>query len=67
MNYKTYCVVSGVLFSLVSLAHLFRVVYGMAVQVDELSIPMFASWVGFIIPACLAFWAFRIVRASSRA
>lgn len=50
MNYKTYCVVSGVLFSLVSLAHLFRVVYGMAVQVDELSIPMFASWVGFVIP-----------------
>lgn len=67
MNYKTYCVVSGVLFSLVSLAHLIRVVYGMAVQVDELSIPMFASWVGFVIPACLAFWAFRIVRASSRA
>ena len=61
MNFKNYCVVSGVLFSLVALAHLSRIVYGMSVQVDGYSIPMFLSWVGFVIPACLAFWAFRIV------
>jgi hypothetical protein len=65
MKYKNYCVVSGVLFSLVALAHLLRVVYGMSVTVDEFSIPMFLSWFGFVIPACLAFWAFRIIRASS--
>jgi hypothetical protein len=64
MNYRTYCVVSGALFSLVALAHLLRVIYGMSVQVDEFSIPMILSWVGFVIPACLAFWAFRIVRES---
>ena len=67
MNIKNYCMVSGVLFSLVALAHLSRIVYGMSVEVDGYSVPMFLSWVGFVIPVCLAFWAFRIVRASSRA
>jgi hypothetical protein len=64
MNYRKYCTASGLLFSLVALAHLSRLIYGMSVQIEGLSVPMFASWIGFVIPACLAFWAFRIVRAS---
>lgn len=65
MAHKNYCVVSGVLFSLVALAHLLRVVYGMSVQVDEFVVPMFVSWVGFAIPAALSFWAFRLSRGTS--
>lgn len=60
MGHKKYCVVSGALFSLVALAHLLRIINGMSVQVDEYAVPMFVSWIGFIIPAGLAFWAFRI-------
>ena len=62
MGHKEYCVVSGVLFFLVALGHLLRIVYGMSVHVDEFMIPMSASWVGLIIPAALAVWAFRISR-----
>lgn len=62
MSYKEYSVVSGVLFSLVALAHLLRVVYGMTVQIDEFVVPMFVSWLGFIVPAALSVWAFRISR-----
>jgi hypothetical protein len=62
MGYKEYCVVSGVLFTLVALAHLLRIVYGMSIQVDEYVVPMFFSWVGFVLPAALSFWAFRISR-----
>ncbi len=62
MGYKNYCVVSGVLFSLVALAHLFRIIYGMSVQVDDYAVPMYVSWVGLVVPAGLAFWAFRISR-----
>lgn len=62
MEHKEYCVVSGVLFSLVALAHLLRIVYGMSVQIDEFEVPMLVSWVGFIVPAGLGFWAFRISR-----
>lgn len=62
MDHKGYCIFSGVLFALVALAHLFRVVYGVPVQVDGFELPMFVSWIGFIVPAGLAFWAFRLSR-----
>ena len=66
MKYRKYCTASGVLFSLVALAHLLRLIYGMSVQIEGFAVPMLASWIGFVIPACLAVWAFRIVRASRR-
>jgi hypothetical protein len=64
MNYKTYCVVSGILFSLVALAHLLRISYSVSIQVDDVAVPMLASWIGLFIPASLAAWAFRITRES---
>ena len=67
MNYKTYCAVSGVLFSLVALGHLLRIVYGMQVVVDDFQVPMYVSYAGLLVPAGLAFWAFRIARGSNRA
>ena len=60
MNHKNYCLVSGVLFALVALAHLLRIVYGLPVQVDEYAVPMLVSWVGFVVPAALAIWAYRL-------
>lgn len=65
MGYKNYSAVSGVLFSLVAIAHLLRIVYGMSIQVDEYAVPMFVSWVGLTVPAGLAFWAFRTSLDSS--
>ena len=60
MGHRVYCVVSGVFFSLVALAHLYRVVFGVVVEVDGFLVPMFVSWVAFVVPAGLAFWAFRV-------
>jgi len=62
MGYRRYCLISGVLFSLVALAHLLRIVYGMSIQVDEYVVPMIVSWIGLVVPAGLAVWAFRICR-----
>jgi len=62
MGRKEYCAVSGVLFALVAGAHLLRILYGMSVLVDDYSVPMFVSWVGFVVPAALAIWAFRLSR-----
>ncbi len=64
MRHKDYCLVSGVLFALVALAHLLRILYGMSVQVDQMDVPMFVSWIGLVVPGALAVWAFRINRAS---
>lgn len=62
MGQKEYCIVSGVLFSLVALAHLLRVIFGMSVHIDGFDVPMLVSWVGFAVPTALALWAFRISR-----
>lgn len=62
MAYRLYCVLSGILFSLVALAHLFRILYSLPVLVDAYNVPMVFSWVGFVVPAVLAVWAFRVAR-----
>jgi len=64
MNQKNYCIVSGVLFCLVALAHLLRIVNGISVHLDEYVVPMSVSWGGLIVPAALAFWAFRTISRS---
>ena len=60
MGYRQYCMVSGVLFALVALAHLLRIVNDIPVLVDDYDVPMLLSWIGFAVPAGLAFWAFRL-------
>ena len=54
MKSRSYCVVSGVLFSLVAIAHLLRIVNDLSILVNGYSIPMFASWVGLLVPGVLA-------------
>ena len=63
MGAKSYCVVSGVLFGLVALAHLLRIVYGMSVEIDAYAVPMLVSWAGFIVPAGLSIWALTLARS----
>ena len=66
MGHREYGVVSGSLFALVAAAHLLRIVYGVSIDVDSFAVPMAVSWIGFIVPAALATWAFRLAgRAAS--
>lgn len=65
MGHRGYCVASGLLFALVALAHLLRIVYGLSIQIEDVAIPMLASWLGLIVPAALSMWALRIIRGSS--
>ena len=67
MGHKEYCFVSGVLFSLVALAHLLRIVYSMSIVVESVAVPMLVSWIGMTVTAVLASWAFRLSRGSSAA
>ncbi len=62
MSTKTYCRVSAIVFTVVALAHLARLMYGSSITIDGEAIPMFASWVGLIVPGGLAFWSFQGVR-----
>ena len=67
MMHKKYCLVSGVLFSLVAVVHLLRIIYGTSVQVNAYEVPMLVSWLGFALPAALASWAFTLGRGSGAA
>ena len=62
MTRQLYQLVSGVFFALVSLAHLLRLLYQLPVTVEDYAVPMVVSWIGFVVPALLAAWAFRLGR-----
>ena len=64
MSSQQYFLISGLLLTLVAIAHLLRLVLGLPIQVDNVAVPMAVSWVGFAVPAVLAYWAFQLHRAS---
>ena len=59
MGNREYCTVSGLIFTLVAIAHLLRIVLSMSVQVDDYVVPMYVSWLGVAVTGVLAVWAFR--------
>jgi len=59
MNIRTYCRVSAIIFVLVALAHLARLIYSSSIIIDGETIPMFVSWIGFVVPGALAYWGFQ--------
>ena len=67
MSSQQYFLISGLLLTLVAIAHLLRLALGLSIQVDNVAVPMAVSWVGFAVPAVLAYWAFRLHRASGAA
>lgn len=59
---RKYLLISGVLFGVVALVHLYRVIYGLDFQFGRFAVPMWASWGGFLVPAALCGWAFSLTR-----
>lgn len=54
MNVKTYCRISATIFTVVSIAHLGRLLAGWTLQVDGLIIPMWVSVFGVVVTGGLA-------------
>lgn len=67
MGNREYCMVSGLIFTLVALAHFLRIVMGMSVLVDGYVVPMYVSWIAVVVTGALAVWAFRSRTASGQA
>ena len=62
MTSKAYFAISATIFGLVALAHLFRVIYRVPVQVGEWAFPMWLSWCGLVVAVALCVWGFRLLR-----
>ena len=60
---RAYLVLSGLLFGAVALAHLLRLVYGWAAQINAWGVPLWVSWVGLVVAGVLCIWAFALTRA----
>jgi len=58
MGKQIYCLVSGVIFGLVSLLHLLRLLNAWAVQIGPFAIPATLSVSGLVFSALLSLWAF---------
>ena len=53
----TYVVVSGVIFGLVAVVHAIRAFNQWPVQVATFEVPLWTSWVGFLVAGSLCAWA----------
>jgi len=59
MTQKIYSIISGILFALVALVHLYKIVQGWDVVVGGTAIPIWASWVVLVITTTLAFFGLK--------
>jgi hypothetical protein len=55
MSQKTFSLVAGVFFLLAALGHLLRITSGASVVIQNTSIPMWASWIAFVVTGYLAY------------
>jgi hypothetical protein len=58
---RRYVQISGVFFGLIALLQLTRALSGWPVQVDNVSVPIWASAVAFVITGSFASWALHTV------
>ena len=64
MSQKTFSRTAGTLFTLVALGHLLRIAFGASLVIQNTSIPMWVSWIAFIVAGFLAYAGFRLGQRS---
>jgi hypothetical protein len=62
---RRYEQISGSLFTLIAIAQLSRVLLRLPAQVGTFSIPVWFSFIAFLVTGSLAIWAFRVSRGGA--
>ena len=62
MDKKTFTLLAGVIFAIVALLHLLRIYMGWPVVIGNWTVPMWVSWIGFVVAAGLSYFAFAMRR-----
>ena len=65
MTSKSYLSITGFLFLVFAMAHLFRVIFALPVQIDNWTIPVWVSWLPFAGASLMSIWAFRLTRGKA--
>ncbi len=55
MSHSTYMKVTGVIFLIIAVVHLYRAIYGLPVVIGEFSVPVAASWVAVVVAGFLSY------------
>jgi hypothetical protein len=63
MNRKTYCLLAGIIFTLVTLFHLIRIFEDWPIIIGDWSVPKSVSWVALVVAGGLALLGFRFAAA----
>jgi hypothetical protein len=64
VSQKAFSLAAGVVFLLIALGHVLRIVLGWSIVIQDLSVPMWASWIAVIVMGYLAYEGFRLARKS---
>lgn len=60
MTYTLYARIAAIIFLSVFVFHILRIIYGWDVQIGNLRIPLWMSWVGVLIAGFLSAYGFRL-------
>lgn len=61
---RTYLLITGIVFSVIALAHLVRVLYQTEIIILGWQVPIFLSWIGILVATYLAFSSFYFMTRS---
>jgi hypothetical protein len=59
MDRKTFCMLAGIIFTLVAVFHFVRIYVEWPVMIDDWSVPKWVSWVALIVACGFAAFGFR--------
>jgi hypothetical protein len=59
MSNRTYIKTTGVIFTIIALAHLLRIINGTAVVLGTITIPILLSWIAVLVAGYLAYQGLR--------
>jgi hypothetical protein len=62
MNRRSYCVITGIIFLAIALAHLLRIFYGWRVLIGVVLVPGWVSWIALVVAGYLGYEGLRLSR-----
>jgi hypothetical protein len=62
MSENTFVTIAAVIFGLVALLHLLRIVMGWSIVIDAWTVPMWLSWIAFVVAGVLSYLGMRSAR-----
>jgi hypothetical protein len=64
MSQHSFSLITGIIFLLVAMAHLLRIVFGLPIVIEGVSIPLWVSVIALVIAGFLSYEGFHLGRKS---